>query len=76
MRTTLSRVALVLFAVGLGLQTVNAGSAIELAAQGIEQHRLWAPGRRGIIYFGLTDADPPGYPKVCLFDEQNQPKPA
>lgn len=34
------------------------------------------PAVEGIIYFGLTDADPPGYPNVCLLDAHYQPKPA
>jgi len=34
------------------------------------------PAVEAITYFGLTAADPPGYPKVCVLDEDNEPKPA
>jgi GH35 family endo-1,4-beta-xylanase len=51
----------------------------ERQAEAIEEFYRIAfghPAVEAIIYFGLTDADPPGYPNVCLLDAQNQPKPA
>lgn len=51
----------------------------ERQAEAIEEFYRIAfghPAVEAIIYFGLTDADPPGYPSVCLLDEQYRPKPA
>ncbi|MBK9138930.1 MAG: endo-1,4-beta-xylanase [Verrucomicrobia bacterium] len=51
----------------------------ERQAEAIEEFYRIAfghPAVEAIIYFGLTDADPPGYPNVCLLDEHDQPKPA
>lgn len=51
----------------------------ELQAEAIEEFYRVAfghPAVEAIIYFGLSDADPPAFPKVCLLDEAYQPKPA
>ncbi len=51
----------------------------ERQAEAIEEFYRIAfghPAVEAIIYFGLADADPPGYPNVCLLDEQYRPKPA
>lgn len=51
----------------------------ERQAEAIEEFYRIAfghPAVEAIIYFGLTDADPPAYPNVCLLDEQYRPKPA
>ena len=51
----------------------------ERQAEAIEEFYRVAfghPAVEAIIYFGLSDADPPAFPKVCLLDEQYQPKPA
>lgn len=51
----------------------------ERQAEAIEEFYRVAfghPAVEAIIYFGLTDADPPAFPNVCLLDDQYRPKPA
>ncbi len=51
----------------------------ERQAEAIEEFYRVAfghPAVEAIIYFGLTDADPPAFPRVCLLDEHYRPKPA
>jgi endo-1,4-beta-xylanase len=51
----------------------------ELQADAIEEFYRVAfghPAVESIIYFGMGDDDPPWLPKLCLLDEEFQPKPA